>query len=45
MLEMINVVFPNSALMLSSSRWGSDSDSADDNCMEQRWSKPLPWPW
>ena len=30
MLEMINFVFPISAFMASSSRWGSYSDFADD---------------
>ena len=35
MLEMINFVFPNSALMVSSSKLGSDSDSTDDGCMEK----------
>ena len=34
MLEMINFVLPISAFMESSSIWGSDSDSADDGCME-----------
>ena len=34
MLEMINFVFPISAFMVSSSRWGSDSDSGDDGCLE-----------
>ena len=32
MLEMINFVFPISDYMVSSSRWGSYSDSADDGC-------------
>ena len=32
-MEMINLVFPNSTLMLRSSRLGSDSDSADDDCL------------
>ena len=35
MLEMINFVFPISAYMASSSRWGSYSDSADDGCLEK----------
>ena len=30
MLEMINFVFPISTFILSSSMWGSDSDSGDD---------------
>ena len=34
MLEMINFVFPISAFMVSSSRWGSDSVSGDDGCLE-----------
>ena len=50
MLEMINFVFPISASMESSSMWGSDSDSADDGCLENvtdlwmKMSNPLPWP-
>ena len=35
MLEIINFVFPISASMASSSRWGSYSDSADDGCLEK----------
>ena len=35
MLEMISLVFLNSALMVSSSRWGSDSDSYDNDCLEK----------
>ena len=35
MLEMINFVFPISAFMVSSSRWGSDSASGDDDCLEK----------
>ena len=35
MLEMINFVFPVSASMASSSRWGSYSDYADDGCLEK----------
>ena len=35
MLEMINFVFPISALMVSSSRWGSDSASRDDGCLKK----------
>ena len=35
MLEMINFVFPISDLMVSSSRWGSDSASGDDGCLEK----------
>ena len=35
MLEMINFVFPISASMESSSRWGSYSDTADDGCFEK----------
>ena len=35
MLEMINFVFPISASMASSSRWGSYSDSADNGCLEK----------
>ena len=31
MLEMINFVFPISAFMVTSSRWGSDSDSGDES--------------
>ena len=33
MLEIINLVFPISTFMGSSSIWGSDSDSADDGCL------------
>ena len=51
MLEMINFVFPISASMASSSRWGSYSDSADDGCLLEKvtdlWMKissPPPWP-
>ena len=49
MLEMINFVFPISASMASSSRWGSYSDSADDGCLEKvtdlwmKISSPPPW--
>ena len=35
MLEMINFVFPVSAFMVSSSRWGLDSVSGDDGCLEK----------
>ena len=35
MLEMINFIFPISAIMLSSSRWGSDIASGDDGCLEK----------
>ena len=35
MLEMINFVFPSSAFIESSSRWGSDRDSGDDGCLEK----------
>ena len=35
MLEMINFVFPISAFMVSSSRWGSDSSSVDDGSLEK----------
>ena len=35
MLEIINFVFPISAFMVSSSRWGSDSASGDDGCLEK----------
>ena len=35
MLEMINFVFPISAFMVSSSRWGSNSASGDDGCLEK----------
>ena len=35
MLEMINFVFPISAFMVSSSRWGSDSASGDDGCLKK----------
>ena len=35
MLEMINFVFPISAFTVSSYRWGSDSDSGDDGCLEK----------
>ena len=50
MLEMINFVFPISASMASSSRWGSYSDFADDGCLEKvtdlwmKISSPPPWP-
>ena len=33
-LEMINFVFPSSAFIESSSRWGSDRDSGDDGYLE-----------
>ena len=35
MLEMINFVFPILAFMVSYPRWGSDSDSGDDGCLEK----------
>ena len=35
MLEMISFVFPISASMVSSSRWGSDSASGDDGRLEK----------
>ena len=35
MLEMINFVFPITASMASSFRWGSYSDSADYGCLEK----------
>ena len=35
MLDIINFVFPISAYMASSSRWGAYSDSADDGCLEK----------
>ena len=35
MLKMINVVFPISAFMVSSSRWGSDSASGDDGYLDE----------
>ena len=35
MLEMINFVCHISAFMVSSSRWGSDSDFGDDGCLEK----------
>ena len=35
MLEMINLVFLISTFMVSSSRWGSDSASGDDGCLEK----------
>ena len=50
MSEMINFVFPISAFMESASIWGSDSDSADDDCLENvtdlgmKMSNPPPWP-
>ena len=50
MLEMINFVFPISAFMGSSPMWGSDSDSADDGCLENvtdlliKMSNPPLWP-
>ena len=34
MLEMINFVFPISAFMVRSSRWGTDSASGDDGCLD-----------
>ena len=49
MLEMINFVFPNSAFMVSSSMWESDSDG-DNGCLENvidlgmKMSKPPLWP-
>ena len=33
MLEMINFVFPISAFIVSSSRWGSDGDTGDDGSL------------
>ena len=51
MLEMINFVFPISDFMVSSSRWGSDSASGDDGCLEKvidscmKTSSPPTWPW
>ena len=51
MLEIINFVFPITAFMVSSSRWGSDSASGDDSCLEKvidsrmKMSSPSPWPW
>ena len=50
MLEMINFVFPISTSM-NSYIWGSDSESADDVCLENatdlwmKMSNPLPWPY
>ena len=50
MLEIINFEFPISAFMVSSSRWGSDSDSDDDGCLKNvidismTMSNPPPWP-
>ena len=35
MLEMIKLVFPLSDFIVSSSRLGSDSASADDGCLEK----------
>ena len=35
MLEMINFVFPISVFMVISARWGSDSASGDDGCLEK----------
>ena len=34
-VEMINFVFPISAFIVSSSRWGSDSDSGNNGCLEK----------
>ena len=31
----VNFVFPSSAVIESSSRWGSDRDSGDDGCLEK----------
>ena len=51
MLEMINFVFPISAFMVSSSRWGSDSNSGNDGFLDKvidlcmKISSPPPWPW
>ena len=51
MLEIISFVFPISAFMRSSSRWGLDSESGDDGCLENvidlrmNMSNPPPWPW
>ena len=51
MLGMVNFVFIISAFMVSTSRWGSDSVSGDDGCVEKvidLWIKtnnPPPWPW
>ena len=33
--QVINFVFPSSAFIESSSRWGSDSNSGDDGCLEK----------
>ena len=47
----LGLVFPISAFMVSSSRWGSDSVSGDDGCLEKvidsriKTSSPPPWPW
>ena len=35
MLEILNFVFPISAFIVSSSRWGSDSTSGDDESLEK----------
>ena len=40
MLEMIKFVFPISAFMVSSSRWGLDSASGDDGRLEKPWDGP-----
>ena len=51
MLEIINFVFYMSAFMVSSSRWGSNSVSGDNSCLEKvidsriKTSSPPPWPW
>ena len=33
--EMFNFVFPISAFMVSTSRWGSDGASGDEGCLEK----------
>ena len=35
MWELINIVLLNSAFTVMSSRWGSDSDSGKDGCLEK----------
>ena len=35
MLEIINFIFPVSNFLVSSSRWGSDTDYGDDSCLER----------
>ena len=50
MLEMINFMCPILDFIGSHSRWGSDSDSLDDVCLEKvidLWMKMInhpPWP-